>query len=124
MRKEECNCGCNNVFGISSVILGIVSLAFIFVLFIGSFAGLALGVVGLVFAFIQRKRANNKWVLWGMIISIAGIIINGIILYQILNVTVNALNQYQQLCTAAGGCDKVPAMLQAQQAAQLANVTP
>lgn len=122
MKKEECGCecGCNNVFGVVSVILGIVSLAMASVIFLGSVAGLILGIVGLVFALIQRKRANNKWVLWGMMLSIAGILINGIVLYQIISLTMDGLSNYQQLCTAAGGCEKVPAYLQAQQAAGLA----
>ncbi|MBM3232971.1 DUF4190 domain-containing protein [Candidatus Pacearchaeota archaeon] len=59
-----------NSFGTASVVLSIVSLVF------PSYYGIVPGIVALVFALKQRHDSNNNWALWGLTLSIIGIVLN------------------------------------------------
>ncbi len=72
MQKEGINNQANN-FGLASVIFGIISL--IFVLGLNLHGGI-FALIGLIFAFIQRNKSNNNWAFWGIILNLAGIVIN------------------------------------------------
>ena len=78
MKKED---GDNNYFGLASVILGIVALSTSLLSFIPA---IILGIVALVFGMMQRKRANNKWAFYGIILSIVAIVLNVILLVALL----------------------------------------
>ena len=68
MKREENSC--NNSSGIASVVLGIIGSVFgILVL------PIILSIIGLVFGIIQYKKEKNNWALWGIGLSILGIII-------------------------------------------------
>ena len=86
MKKESCEC--TNSFGIASVILGLVGTIFgVLVL------PIILSIVGLVFGILQYKRNKNAWATWGIILSIIGIIISLLLLWQIFS----AAAQFQQV---------------------------
>lgn len=69
-----------NSFGIASVILAILSIVFGLGILFGSFAGLLLGIIALIFALVQRHEYKNPWSKWGMIIAVIGIILNIVLL--------------------------------------------
>jgi len=79
----------DNSFGIAAVVLGILSIVFSVGVLLGSVGGTILGIVALVFALIQKKKANNKWAYIGMILAIIGIVLN----IALLIITVNAIRQ-------------------------------
>ncbi len=83
MSKEEIK---DNSFGISSVILGILSIV------ISGGNGIILGIIGLFFSLKQKKISKNKWSKAGLILSIIGIIL-GIV--AIIVVTIFALKNPQ-----------------------------
>ncbi len=60
----------NNSFGSSSVVLGIISMVF------PSYFGVVPGIIGLIFALKQRSDNNNQWALWGMTLTIIGVLLN------------------------------------------------
>jgi hypothetical protein len=60
-----------NSFGAASVILGIVGIAL--ALFSSPVAGIALGIVGLVFSYKQEKYGKNRWSKSGRILGIVSI---------------------------------------------------
>jgi len=61
----------DNSFGISSVMLALLSLSLTYLIY----PPFLLGIVGLVFGIVERRRANSRWALCGIILSIIGIII-------------------------------------------------
>ncbi|MDO8509428.1 MAG: hypothetical protein Q7S27_07140 [Nanoarchaeota archaeon] len=71
MSKEEVRTG-NNEFGVASLILGLLSL----ILFFTIVPSIILGILGIIFGLIQKKRHNTKWALAGIILSILGIILS------------------------------------------------
>ena len=92
----------DNSFGIASVILGIV----------GSVLGVLvlpvlLSIIGLVFGIVQYKKGKNTWAIWGIALSVFGIIISVYLAVQVAT----AYSQAQQLmitCQAdpsAPGCE-------------------
>ena len=110
----------SNDLGLSSVILSIVSLSFIFLTFMAFLAplvGLVLSIIALVFALKQKKRNYNKWVKYGLILSIIGIVIHFLIVIGMISVLNSVSSQYEQLCDLAGGCENIPQYIQEQQAA-------
>jgi hypothetical protein len=86
----------NNSSGIASVVLGIVSIVNA-ITFLGSFSGLPLGIIGLIFGIIQAKSNRTKWSTAGIILCILGIIINIIIIALMVTAIIQILNQFQQL---------------------------
>jgi len=88
MSKEE-----SNNCGLIGVIFGILAILF------ASAYGLVMGIVGIVFAYIQRKHAPNKWSKAGMILNIIGIILSiGMLIFTIYLTMKNPqLQQLQQL---------------------------
>lgn len=114
MAKE----GSDNSSGTASVILGILSITTIpLILFAvaAPFVGLTLAIISLFFALSQKKAGKNNWSKWGMILSIIGIVLNLIVIFGVVSIIADLMNQYQSLCDAAGGCENIPNYLQAQQ---------
>ena len=70
MKKDE---GGDNSFGTASVIFGILSI--VLGLFSSPLAGIALGIVGIVFSKKQRDISNNKWSSAGRTLSIVGLVV-------------------------------------------------
>jgi uncharacterized BrkB/YihY/UPF0761 family membrane protein len=104
MKKEETKLSSNN-FGIASVILGILSIVLSLIIFIG----LIIGALGLIFGLIQRKKSKNKWSLWGIILSVIGIIIGILFIWAIFS-WISSTQQIVQQCIAnpAGpGCEEI-----------------
>lgn len=98
MKKEESpvsNQG-KNGFGIASVVLGILGLCFATTVFF-FYIGLGLSILSLIFALIQRKNSNNKWAFWGLILSIAGIVLNFIVLIKVV-AFLNILKEVMEKC--------------------------
>ena len=95
----------SNSSGIASVVFGILGLIFPLTIILGSFAGMILSILSLIFALVQRKHFSNKWSTAGIILSILGIIINLIIIIWLINLISNyivpafqqAVEQAQQL---------------------------
>ena len=71
MSKEEVK-STNNDFGVASLILGILSL----ILFFTILPSIVLGILGVIFGVMQRKRQKTKWALAGIILSVLGIILS------------------------------------------------
>ena len=94
----------DNNFGLLAVVFGILSLVFSLSMILGSFPGIIVGVIGLIFALIQRKRSKNKWAKWGMILSISGIIVGVILLVLFVSAIAEFANQMQEL-QASGALD-------------------
>ena len=98
--KKEGSC-CDNSFGIASVVLGVVG-AVLGVLVVP----IIFSVLGLIFGVVQYRREKNAWAIWGVIVSILGIIISVYIIWQLAT----ALSQFQatiatcQANPAAQGC--------------------
>lgn len=69
--KKEVGLTTENSFGAASVILGIVGIAL--GLFNSPVAGIALGIVGLVFSYKQHKYGQNRWSKAGRIMNIVSI---------------------------------------------------
>ncbi len=100
MQKEDRKSS-DNSFGIASVVLGIV----------GSVLGIlvlpvVISIVGLIFGIIQLKKAKNNWAIWGIVLSVLGIIISGYVLWQLMALS-SQLQQTLTLCQAdptAPGC--------------------
>ncbi len=110
MKKEECSC--NNGFGIASVVLGIVGSVFGVLVF-----PVIVSIIGLIFGIIQWKKTKNKWATWGIILSILGILISLIIIWQIVSL-LNNMQTVLQTCAAnpsAPGCENIAQLLSANQ---------
>lgn len=88
MKKEEN--GSNN-FGLASFILGLIGAVFGILIF-----PIVLSIVGLVFGIIQYRRMKNAWAIWGIVLSILGIIISIFIIMQLTS----AASQIQQTLLA------------------------
>ena len=74
MPKEVGKSKSDNAFGILSVTFGILSIVLSLTLILGSFAGAALGILGLIFGIVEYKKSKNKWATWGIILSVVGIV--------------------------------------------------
>jgi hypothetical protein len=102
MKKEEACC--NNNFGLASVILGIVGL-------VGSIVVIPaiLSIISLIFGIIQYRRAKNKWAIWGIALSIAGIIIAVIVIMKLVG-TMSEFQNTMNACIAnpsLPGCEDI-----------------
>lgn len=109
MKKGECECECNNGFGIASVVLGIIgSVMGIFIF------PIAASIAGLAFGIVQYKKAKNAWAVWGIILSVLGILISVWIIWKLAVIT----SQFQQTIAAcqadpsAPGCDQIASLLE------------
>jgi len=92
MAKEEAaHKPADNSFGVVSVVFGVLSVISSVVMV----PGLILGILGLVFGFIQRSKSKNKWALYGIILSIAGIILSALILWWTISFVHNLQNTIQ-----------------------------
>jgi len=102
--KEEGKSDKENSFGIAAVILGILSvLTFFTIIF-----PIILGILGLIFALIQRKRNNNRWATAGIVLSIIGIIL-GVVLGFIAVKAVTEITMKVKTCMAdptLPGCEQ------------------
>lgn len=73
MKKEG-----DNSFGVASVVLGILSIVIGFMS--SPYAGVVLGVMGIVFSRKQHAIESNKWSKNGKILSIIGIIVSVVVI--------------------------------------------
>ena len=115
MSKEEVK-STNNDFGIASLILGILSL----VLFFTILPSIVLGILGIIFGVIQRKRHKTKWALTGIILSVLGIILSLVIIWAILSVF-REITQLMQSCLqdpTLPGCEEILKYLNQQSGSQ------
>jgi len=99
----------DNSFGILSVGFGILSLVFAFSVILGSIAGTILGVLGFIFALVQRKRSKNKWAKTGLVLSLIGVVINVILFIILVTTIAGIVSQYQQQLQSLGGLTNAPA---------------
>jgi uncharacterized YccA/Bax inhibitor family protein len=108
MKKEECSCDsscCNNSYGVASLVLGIVSTAFSFLIL----PPLITGIFGIVFGSLQVKKAKNGWAIWGIVLSALGILIALFIFWQLYMMSVNFRNMVN-LCASnptTPGCENI-----------------
>jgi len=89
----------DNSFGVASVVLGII----------GSVLGVlilpvVLSILGLIFGIIQLKRAKNTWAIWGILLSILGIIISVYITWAV----VSAITNFSQMLSACQADPTLP----------------
>jgi hypothetical protein len=82
MAKEAVKLQADNSCGVTSTIMGILSVA-LPLLSPVVLPSIILAIIGLVFASKQNKISKNKWSKWGRILSIIGIIV--VILGVLLN---------------------------------------
>ncbi len=115
MKKEETTSLSNN-FGLASVILGIISITLFFTIFIP----LLLGILGLIFGLIQRKKSKNKWGLWGIILSTLGIIL-GLLMIWLVYTWISNAQQLIQSCIANPNLPGCADILKYLQQGQLTN---
>jgi hypothetical protein len=108
MKKEECKCDsgcCNNSLGIASLVLGIVSTAFSFLIL----PPLITGIFGIVFGSLQVKKAKNNWAIWGIVLSALGILISLLIFWKLYMMSVQFRNMVN-ICVAnpsTPGCENI-----------------
>lgn len=89
----------DNSSGVVSVVLGILSLVF----FLIPFIGMILGIVGVVFAYKQNKSMPNKWSRAALWMCWIGIILGAAwTIYYIVIVVQFASTQYDQLQALQG----------------------
>jgi hypothetical protein len=108
MKKGECECACSNSSGIASVILGIMGSVFGMLIL-----PIILSITGLVFGIVQYKKAKNAWAIWGIVLSILGIVISIYAIWQITLILGNA-QQIFQTCAAdptAAGCEGLSSLM-------------
>jgi len=104
MKKEAPSSANTNSAGIAAVILGLVSIVFVFSAIIGFLGGIVLGIAGLIFGIIQVRKARNKWAIWGIILSIIGIGLSLLALVWISVIVAEVTRQFQEL-QASGGLE-------------------
>lgn len=75
MKKEEGK-NYDNSFGVASVIMGILSLAFFWTVVLG----VVFAILGFIFGIIQLKRNKNSWTIVGIILSVAGLLFSVLVL--------------------------------------------
>ena len=98
-----------NNFGLASFILGVLSA--VFSLFI--YPGIILGILGLIFGIVQTRKKNNNWAIWGIVLSIAGVILSIVIVVNIV-LYVLELQNIIATCTqnpSAPGCAEIASMV-------------
>jgi len=59
----------DNSFGVTGVVLGIFSILSV------GLGGILIGIIGLVFSLIQRKKYKNKWSTAGIVLNVVGIVL-------------------------------------------------
>jgi ABC-type multidrug transport system permease subunit len=102
MPKEE---KVDNDFGVASLVLGILSTAFSFLIL----PPLIIGVCGIVFGSMQVKKAKNRWAIWGIALSALGILIAAFIFWELYMMSVQFRNMVNQ-CAAnpsTPGCENI-----------------
>jgi len=94
----------DNSFGVLSVAFGILSIVLpvVALLGFGFVGGISLGVLGLIFGIVQRKKVKNSWSMWGIILSIVGLLVSLFVLQQVI-VAVGQASQILQDLKASGG---------------------
>lgn len=110
MEKEERKT--DNSFGVVSFICGLFSV----LLSITIAPAIVLGVLGIIFGIMQKKRSKNKWTVWGIVLSAIGIILAILIIIWIVS-WVNQLTTLLQTCQAnpsAPGCEEFLKLTQGQ----------
>ena len=104
--------GADNSFGIASVVLAILSIAFapgVFLIFAyGPFLSIILGIVALVFALKQKKKSPNAWSKAGLILSIIGIVLGVVLAIWLINLMTKVLEGVQQLQESGALTQQLP----------------
>ena len=93
--KKESHSG-NNNSGIVSVVFGIFSILAL------GLGGIILGIIGLIFGLVQRKKDNNKWSKWGIWLSVIGIVLGIVMAYLLVNYLPELLAKYQSGLASGG----------------------
>ena len=81
----------DNSFGVAAVIMGILSLAFSWTIFLG----VIFAILGFIFGIVQLKRNKNSWTIVGIILSVAGLLFSVLALFayaSILSQLENTMN--------------------------------
>lgn len=89
VKKEISSNSHNNDFGLASVVLGIMSIAFALQGALLSFGAIALGIVSFIFSMKQKKHHHNKWARSGMVLSIIGVILGITLLVIVIIISTN-----------------------------------
>lgn len=80
MAKEDVLISSENSYGLVAFIFGVFSIllapALDLFIFYGPVAGTILGILGIIFSVKQRSVSKNKWSVWGLWLSIVGVVIN------------------------------------------------
>jgi uncharacterized membrane protein len=112
MKKEGCDCNCNNSSGVASVVLGIIGL-------VTSIAVLpiVISITALVFGIVQYRAAKNKWAVWGIILSILGILISILVIWKLYALSAEFRTMVNTCVEnpSAPGCESLLPMLGAAQ---------
>jgi uncharacterized membrane protein YsdA (DUF1294 family) len=105
----------SNNFGVASFVFGVLSAVFS-ILLLPSFI---FGMLGVVFGCVQIKRKSNGWPVWGIVLSVLGMIVSILLIWKIV-VVFQGVQQQIQLCASnpsLPGCEGI-ASLMAQTAGQ------
>lgn len=95
--KKDGGMSTANSAGIAGVVFGVLSIVLGFGILLGFFAGFVCGILGLVFALIQRKKSRNSWSRAGIILSIIGLVVNIFAFIVVVNWIAQVLAQIEQL---------------------------
>ncbi len=87
----------DNSFGVASVVIGILSIIFSTTVFFGSFGGVILAVVGLIFAILQRKRVNTSWAKAGLWINGIALVLGIIVVIWLVQLLADIVQNIQQM---------------------------
>jgi len=81
----------DNSFGVASVVLGVVgSVLGVFVF------PIVISILGLIFGITQIKKEKNAWAIWGIVLSILGIIISALVIWFVCMPLVKGFLQVMQ----------------------------
>ncbi|MEI6732265.1 MAG: hypothetical protein WCK90_06330, partial [archaeon] len=58
-----------------------------------------LAIISLVFAIVQFKAGKNKWAVWGLVLSIIGLILSGLVFYVVILIGSRMTEMYQTIAS-------------------------
>ena len=98
--------------GVVSFILGLLSIVFSIQLPLGSIAGLFLSILGLIFGIVQLTKGKNSWAIWGIVLSIIGVITNVLIFLWLVKLATAVVAKLEALQSSGVLSGQVPAIPQ------------